>query len=168
MKGRIVKKFPIPATGDFDLDSRYYIYLNKNYNIDFNTFCEFMRLFNYVVGKYDRYINLAIFFFKKNRLEEFCVNVDSTVSDRPFFKLYRSFKRIYLRRTLLKFVEDLKQDVVPEILSNFVVRFSSSSTVKYLNVFDLSNYQVLYLRKNKIFNKGRYSRNRQFYRTGVY
>ena len=26
----------------------------------------------------------------------------------------------------------------------------------------------MYLRKNKIFNKGRYSRNRQLYRTGVY
>lgn len=32
----------------------------------------------------------------------------------------------------------------------------------------ISNLKVLYLRKNKVFNKGRYSRNRQFYRTGVY
>jgi hypothetical protein len=27
---------------------------------------------------------------------------------------------------------------------------------------------ILFLRKNKVFNKGRYSRNRQYYRTGVY
>ncbi len=27
---------------------------------------------------------------------------------------------------------------------------------------------ILFLRKNKVFNKGRYSRNRQTYRTGVY
>jgi hypothetical protein len=30
------------------------------------------------------------------------------------------------------------------------------------------NYNINFIRKNKIFNKGRYSRNRQLYRSGVY
>ena len=36
------------------------------------------------------------------------------------------------------------------------------------SIENLRNYTSFFLRKNKIFNKGRYSRNRQLYRTGVY
>ena len=50
----------------------------------------------------------------------------------------------------------------------WVVRFSPTSIVKYVNATYLNVFNVLYLRKTKVFNKGRYSRNRQFYRTGVY
>jgi len=34
--------------------------------------------------------------------------------------------------------------------------------------FDFNAYKMYFLRKNKNFNKSRYSRNRQLYRTGVY
>lgn len=47
-------------------------------------------------------------------------------------------------------------------------KFSSSSINKYINLNDIAQYQFQYLRKNKVYNKGRYSRNRQNYRTGVY
>jgi len=50
----------------------------------------------------------------------------------------------------------------------YTVRFSESSVSKYINANELKNYGFFYLRKNRIFNKGRYSRNRQLYRTGVY
>ena len=33
---------------------------------------------------------------------------------------------------------------------------------------ELSKFEIFFLRKNRVFNKGRYSRNRQNYRTGVY
>lgn len=46
------------------------------------------------------------------------------------------------------------------------IRFDSSSIVKHIN--DDTNFSMYFLRKNKSFNKGRYSRNRQNYRTGVY
>jgi len=49
-----------------------------------------------------------------------------------------------------------------------IPKFSSSSINKYINLNNLSEYQFFYLRKNKVYNKGRYSRNRQNYRTGVY
>lgn len=46
-----------------------------------------------------------------------------------------------------------------DLSSNYLNSFSVFSTVKPLHLF---------LRKNKLFNKGRYSRNRQVYRTGAY
>jgi hypothetical protein len=49
-----------------------------------------------------------------------------------------------------------------------VIKFSPSNFIKYINSLNLNKYNILYLRKAKVFNKGRYSRNRQYYRTGVY
>lgn len=55
------------------------------------------------------------------------------------------------------------------LLKNYyTIKFSESSITKYINSNNLKNYSFFYLRKNRIFNKGRYSRNRQLYRTGVY
>ena len=62
----------------------------------------------------------------------------------------------------------LKTEFVSQIISTWPVKFSNSSIVKYINFESLNNYTIYYLRKTKVFNKGRYSRNRQTYRTGVY
>lgn len=56
---------------------------------------------------------------------------------------------------------------------DFSINFSESSTNKYIDLtnglnLSRSNYTFFFIRKNKIFNKGRYSRNRQTYRTGFY
>lgn len=56
---------------------------------------------------------------------------------------------------------------------NSSINFSESSTNKYIDLSNgtnltRSNYTFFFIRKNKIFNKGRYSRNRQTYRTGFY
>lgn len=48
------------------------------------------------------------------------------------------------------------------------VRFSDSSVSKYIAFDSIKNQKIYYIRKNRIFNKGRYSRNRQLYRTGVF
>jgi len=55
-----------------------------------------------------------------------------------------------------------------KISSNWSIKYSPSNFIKYINSTSLAKYTILYLRKNKVFNKGRYSRNRQYYRTGVY
>lgn len=47
-------------------------------------------------------------------------------------------------------------------------KYSSSSINKYLSVESLQEFEFQFLRKNKVYNKGRYSRCRQNYRTGVY
>ena len=46
--------------------------------------------------------------------------------------------------------------------------FQSFSFLKFLKTNNLLNSNIFFLRKIRVFNKGRYSRNRQFYRTGVY
>jgi hypothetical protein len=47
-------------------------------------------------------------------------------------------------------------------------KFSSTSINKFLSIDQLNNFEFQFLRKNKVYNKGRYSRCRQNYRTGVY
>lgn len=47
-------------------------------------------------------------------------------------------------------------------------KYSSSTVHKHLNNINLNIFEFQFLRKNKIYNKGRYSRTRQNYRTGVY
>lgn len=54
------------------------------------------------------------------------------------------------------------------ILKKWTIKYSPSNFMKYINLSNFQNYTILFLRKNKVFNKGRYSRNRQYYRTGVY
>jgi len=51
---------------------------------------------------------------------------------------------------------------------NSGVSYLNTNVVKFVNLETVSTYNSLFLRRGKIFNKGRYSRNRQFYRTGVY
>lgn len=47
-------------------------------------------------------------------------------------------------------------------------KYSSSSLNKYIPIDSIQNLEFQFLRKNKVYNKGRYSRCRQNYRTGVY
>ena len=47
-------------------------------------------------------------------------------------------------------------------------KLSSSSINKFFSIGGTNNFEFQYLRKNKVYNKGRYSRCRQNYRTGVY
>jgi hypothetical protein len=54
------------------------------------------------------------------------------------------------------------------LLKYYIIKFSESSVTKHINNKSLKTFSFQYLRKNRIFNKGRYSRNRQLYRTGVY
>jgi hypothetical protein len=54
------------------------------------------------------------------------------------------------------------------IINNKNIEFKPTNIVKYINNNTISNIIILYLRKNKVFNKSRYSRNRQTYRTGFY
>ena len=48
------------------------------------------------------------------------------------------------------------------------IKNQSTTFSKFFDLDFNKDKTVLFLRKNKIFNKGRYSRNRQLYRTGVY
>ena len=98
-----------------------------------------------VVLKYKKRINkINLYLFKK-------------IKNILFFKLdLNNFVNISINKDFKK------------LLKYYTIKFSESSITKYINLYSLKNFNVLFLRKNRIFNKGRYSRNRQLYRTGVY
>lgn len=62
----------------------------------------------------------------------------------------------------------LNTNLSAKLKEMFPVKFNESSINKFINLRKLDYYLFLFLRKGKIFNKGRYSRNRQTYRTGFY
>jgi hypothetical protein len=62
----------------------------------------------------------------------------------------------------------INSDFKFNLINVFKISFSASSIVKYLSDSSINKSVILFLRKNKIFNKSRYSRNRQTYRTGAY
>lgn len=99
-----------------------------------------INLFNFKL--YTKLVNFVT--LKKNYFYLLTIN--------KFFKLNTNFN--------INFLNSLKK--------KYKVVFSASSIVKYLSDYSTSNSVILYLRKNKIFNKSRYSRNRQTYRTGAY
>ena len=61
-----------------------------------------------------------------------------------------------------------KKNINLNLDTNYQIKYSVSDFFKNLNGLTLNYINLLFLRKNKVFNKGRYSRNRQYYRTGVY
>jgi len=63
---------------------------------------------------------------------------------------------------------NLSESLANKVNSTWAIKFSGSDITKYISGSSLNNFVVYYLRKSKVFNKGRYSRNRQTYRTGVY
>ncbi len=80
-----------------------------------------------------------------------------------FIVLFDSFYVIRSKSEL--FLKTLVQINKPLLITP---KYSSSSINKYLAIDSLQNFEFQFLRKNKVYNKGRYSRCRQNYRTGVY
>lgn len=91
-----------------------------------------------------------------------------------FKKMYSHLNKKYKSLILLNFEFFKKNKFLlnPNWLKKlnyfYPTRFSESSVSKHIKLDNINNYIFLYIRKNRIFNKGRYSRNRQLYRTGVY
>lgn len=97
------------------------------------------------INSYNKYLNLNNILNIKNNY--FYLNVFN-----KYLNLNVEFNNLFLN--------NIKQ--------NFLINFSASNIVKYISDYSVNNSVILYLRKNKIFNKSRYSRNRQTYRTGAY
>jgi len=80
-----------------------------------------------------------------------------------FFQIVNTFYFVVFN------VTSLKQTIIQTNKSLIISpKFSSTSIVKYLKVGQSNDFEFQFLRKNKVYNKGRYSRCRQNYRTGVY
>lgn len=137
--------------------------------------------FNYkYIDKYksfkikDKYIksNNNFHNFKKNKFDN--LNKVYFYYNKFFNKIYSHFNEKFKNLILLdyKIFKNFKLKINANWLKKMILfyptRFSESSVSKHIKLSNLNNYVFFYIRKNRIFNKGRYSRNRQLYRTGVY
>lgn len=81
-------------------------------------------------------------------------------------KNIKNFKNIFLFRFKSFFFKKFNNVINTKNLTK--INFSDSSMNKYISYNNLKKFNFFFLRKNRIFNKSRYSRNRQLYRTGFY
>lgn len=109
--------------------------------------------------------------FSRKYNNTYKLNFDHLFNNQIFFK---NIKKIFLNDVVFnfKFLNNNLFNMNKNLLNSLKINFSESSTNKHIDVTNnftkRSNYLFFFLRKNKIFNKGRYSRNRQTYRTGFY
>lgn len=79
------------------------------------------------------------------------------------------YKLIKIKQIFLNNLEKVKIKTKFKLITmqNWKINFLPTSVNKY-TTGNCNLTTIYYLRKNRIFNKSRYSRNRQLYRTGVY
>jgi len=131
------------------------------YNLNvFDDWCKYNFSLNFLkkINSKTTKINL---FYIKNKFFKY---------DKLFLKNFKqSYKNIYFFKL---FAKDLKMKINKDwrdlLNKHYFVKFSDSSISKYININSIKMYKFNFIRKNRIFNKSRYSRNRQLYRTGVY
>lgn len=158
----------------------YFFLINSNshlYVFDLNRYFDWYK-FNF---------NSSAKFISKKSIKDFWViNFFKKVKKNKFnyflkiYKIYNTnykfvkilginYKNIFLLKLKnfynLKFIFRLN---LKNLKLLYPTRFSESSVNKLIELKNLSSYNFFFLRKNRIFNKSRYSRNRQLYRTGVY
>lgn len=85
-----------------------------------------------------------------------------------FLNLFRNLKISNKLNIYVRWILKGNNFFFKKIITIWTIKFNSSNLVKHINFNSLSRYAIYYLRKTKVFNKGRYSRNRQIYKTGVY
>lgn len=122
-----------------------------------------------------------IYFYKINKLQYFCSRDLKYNNLKIFIKINFFFNRLSLKKQQLNiywqlFLQNFNYLELYKINTNFnkylkqkfPIRYNPTNIVKHLSNVSLRINKIYFLRKIKIFNKSRYSRNRQIYRTGVY
>ena len=159
-----------------------YIYFAKTNNVILKNYLIFIQLnlktLNLSLVSYNPFLNYFIMSnttknFNCNKLNlNFYKNTLQPKQNYKFFYLkklvnYSKYYNLNLNFTILDSVK-ISKKFQNTIQNKWVTKYSPSNFIKYINILNTSTYNILFLRKNKVFNKGRYSRNRQYYRTGVY
>ena len=125
----------------------------------------------------DLILNKFSFFWKRwknlkrpktslNFNEYFISNWSDKITKYVKVGLINNYNSFFFFKSSLVNILDTKVNINKTLLT--VPKYSSSSINKLLDVNTLNDFEFQYLRKNKVYNKGRYSRCRQNYRTGVY
>ena len=158
-----------------DLYDEYNFFKNNNKSI-LNQIILNNTINSKLIGNYDYYLNFLIF-SKVNLKKSFKTNLNYInnalllpkidVNFKNYLKSYKFTKVTGVLNIKNEFI-NISNNLEKKINNSWIIKYSPSNFIKYINSTNLSKYTILFLRKNKVFNKGRYSRNRQYYRTGVY
>lgn len=173
-----------------------FLFVPKKLNGDKNNKNNFYNLYsknNLVKYKYIYYINLYFNSIHTNHIYNYfsiyysynnCVVIKNNLNSFDNFR--KNFlNNIYILKTgKLKNQKKHTHKIIYIFKNNYIYKLSLQVTTKYnkyITMYNISfsvsniikylskyNININFLRKNKVFNKGRYSRNRQTYRTGVY
>ena len=140
----------------------------KIHKFNINYFNDYINYIKIVDSK--KILNkILIIVTQKNIKNSYIFNINSY---KNLLNKYNNFGKNLNNYIYLNYVNKALLDLNNEFLNNlkqsFKISFSVSTIVKYISNYTVNNSVILYLRKNKIFNKSRYSRNRQTYRTGAY
>lgn len=141
------KKNNLIKSGDFTFFFCMIFFLNRSFSL--KTFKSYNLLDFFSKSK-----NLSV--YVNNNLKKNLYNKKNQFNIK-LNKIENTYKTVNILQFLNKTTNTVKSSIV---------KFSSTSIAKFIN--NNTDYSVYFLRKNKSFNKGRYSRNRQNYRTGVY
>ena len=144
------------------------VWENKNYSAMF--LYEFWRIWRYRhKSRVKEDISISLLdYSRKVYMRKLYIYYFSKLIDIKHKILITSFSSINIRYFLVAFKAGIKNVVITKNKSLLVSpKYSSSSLHKYIDVTN-AKYEYQFLRKNKVYNKGRYSRTRQNYRTGVY
>jgi len=102
-------------------------------------------------------------FFRKENIQKFFF-VGSDISPTPYLNLFLKKDNNFFWKKLDVLKKNTQHNNINEQnKSNTIFLYKPDSLITKPNA-----YECFFLRKTKSFNKGRYSRNRQVYRTGVY
>jgi hypothetical protein len=131
-------------------------YSNSNNEIIFNKFFFFWK----------RWKNLKRPKTNLNFNEYFVSNWSDKIDKYVKIGLITNYNNFFFFKSFLINNLDTKININKALLTT--PKYSSSSVNKLIDTNTLNDFEFQYLRKNKVYNKGRYSRCRQNYRTGVY
>lgn len=148
--------FFILYKNNFDFYFLIYSFLLKKINVNSgNLFFNIKNNLTYNFNSEGKQSHYSLFIYDWHK---------SNNSALKFNYVFNNFKQFFIKINTINsnnFFNFFKKN-------NYLIKYSVSDFFKNLNGTTLNYLNILFLRKNKVFNKGRYSRNRQYYRTGVY
>jgi hypothetical protein len=171
--------------------SYYKFFLNNNFNkitvnlssnslnlVKNNNVINYLYLFSILKNNYLNlnYLNFLYFFFFNNceLLNLKNINYNKLIYNNNFISKNSFFISNNQRNIIISKLKNYNLnfkplDTIKNLFQNDLkIKFFTSDISHLIELSKINILNILYLRKTKIFNKGRYSRNRQTYRTGVY
>lgn len=110
-------------------------------------------------------LNSKNYKIKTNSTSNFSSNF---IKNNPL-KLIITKKLHFLKKKFFKNFNEIKfEKFLNHNFVMFPIKFKPSNILFFLSQSTFKKLNINFIRKSKVFNKGRYSRNRQYYRTGVY